>query len=823
MSTIEQQSAKSDESQRFTDEDLLDLRLDGVLHEVILPILEEGEETHDLNDWQRLTLTELSNDLGPDQTVDLPTRTGKSHLIRRIALQAAGNGISVAILAPRRHILNEHGEEIEALSTETVTVNGKNIEMHSTQKMARSTDEDFPNIDGIDLVLIDEGHKALGQATVAGIRRQFPNAVRMTFTATPDYAQNRSVTDEYGPKVVSKSIVEAVERGKVPPIRSFLYKTQARIPNLDPNNSDFTVRELKRLAQFSARNAAIIDMAEDLVAQGRQGLITTIPGGDLLHAEILATELTKRAIEHDGIKRPLRVVVARGSDEGIQQAMQDFESGEIDILLYCDLLREGYTTNAASFLINGRPTTSIVNITQDVGRILQPKDEDVIAIDFLDDSVKHQCTIFDVLQLDRATQAHASGPRSLTSEANTDSNRDTYMRGIFRKSIVEALGKYDKRLISELYYKFASQTPHERRQNAYHKLRAEEFAREAKIWGKILEKEGLGPEPADDLFMIPIDNKIINPINTDDLGEGYTANLFGYTSTPSTRKDAWIGLGDGPLILPTVSFPDEQLEDLRLNSRIVWPETDPQELATGSGSKLHTHIVNEALTQLTEQEQRIIRLRFGLYDGGGASTLDEVGAMEQLSRERIRQLEARAMAKLRGPGKIDSLVNIAEESSINDEPTREDILAYRALLKSLDDMDNGIFGSSKPQNSATAESIRVGQNKELIKRRNSYYRTLSMTFYDRLNDFDDVHSAHAVVDMVAQEMEGYSPNNYTAHERIVRILGRKFQRIELVDAANLIFNSKPYNYYYMTQVEAQELRAQLDNLKSQLLSALSVK
>jgi RNA polymerase sigma factor (sigma-70 family) len=55
------------------------------------------------------------------------------------------------------------------------------------------------------------------------------------------------------------------------------------------------------------------------------------------------------------------------------------------------------------------------------------------------------------------------------------------------------------------------------------------------------------------------------------------------------------------------------------------------------------------LVPLTSRERKVLTLRFGL-DCGESRTLDQVGAHFDLSRERIRQIEARAMSKLRHPG-----------------------------------------------------------------------------------------------------------------------------------------------------------------------------
>lgn len=69
----------------------------------------------------------------------------------------------------------------------------------------------------------------------------------------------------------------------------------------------------------------------------------------------------------------------------------------------------------------------------------------------------------------------------------------------------------------------------------------------------------------------------------------------------------------------------------------------PEEAATGQLLKEH---VKEMLSALSEREQKIIKLRFGLEDGK-SHTLEEVGQEFSVTRERIRQIEAKALAKLR--------------------------------------------------------------------------------------------------------------------------------------------------------------------------------
>ena len=64
--------------------------------------------------------------------------------------------------------------------------------------------------------------------------------------------------------------------------------------------------------------------------------------------------------------------------------------------------------------------------------------------------------------------------------------------------------------------------------------------------------------------------------------------------------------------------------------------------------------ISEVLYTLTEREEQVLRLRFGL-DDGHQRTLEEVGQIFNVTRERIRQIEAKALRKLRHPSRSRKL------------------------------------------------------------------------------------------------------------------------------------------------------------------------
>jgi len=104
-----------------------------------------------------------------------------------------------------------------------------------------------------------------------------------------------------------------------------------------------------------------------------------------------------------------------------------------------------------------------------------------------------------------------------------------------------------------------------------------------------------------------------------------------------------------PLSLETPVGDDEESE----LGMFVEDEDNPSPIDVTYQSMMHDKI-DEVLATLTPREARILRMRFGL-DGGRAYTLEEVGLKFGLTRERIRQIEGKALRQLRHPHKARQL------------------------------------------------------------------------------------------------------------------------------------------------------------------------
>ena len=118
---------------------------------------------------------------------------------------------------------------------------------------------------------------------------------------------------------------------------------------------------------------------------------------------------------------------------------------------------------------------------------------------------------------------------------------------------------------------------------------------------------------------------------------------------PVDRVREILKISQEPVSLET---PIGEEEDSHLGD-FIQDDNVPVPAEAASFTLLREQLV-EVLGTLTEREQKVLRLRFGL-DDGRARTLEEVGKEFNVTRERIRQIEAKALRKLRHPSRSKKL------------------------------------------------------------------------------------------------------------------------------------------------------------------------
>ena len=140
-----------------------------------------------------------------------------------------------------------------------------------------------------------------------------------------------------------------------------------------------------------------------------------------------------------------------------------------------------------------------------------------------------------------------------------------------------------------------------------------------------------------------------------ELGREATADEIGEKMGMSAEKVREImKIAQDPVSLET---PIGEEEDSHLGDFI--PDDDTPSPAEATSTNILREELERQLHTLTPRAEHVIKLRFGLYDGR-TRTLEEVGKEFDITRERIRQIEAKALRKLRHPSRARHLKGFVE-------------------------------------------------------------------------------------------------------------------------------------------------------------------
>jgi len=142
-----------------------------------------------------------------------------------------------------------------------------------------------------------------------------------------------------------------------------------------------------------------------------------------------------------------------------------------------------------------------------------------------------------------------------------------------------------------------------------------------------------------------ISRQLLQELGHDPTPEEIAADM----GMPVEKVREILKIAQEPVSLET---PIGEEEDSHLGDFI--PDEDASEPAEAATFTLLKEQLSEVLSTLTPREEKVLRLRFGIEDGR-TRTLEEVGKEFNVTRERIRQIEAKALRKLRHPSRSKKL------------------------------------------------------------------------------------------------------------------------------------------------------------------------
>ena len=149
-----------------------------------------------------------------------------------------------------------------------------------------------------------------------------------------------------------------------------------------------------------------------------------------------------------------------------------------------------------------------------------------------------------------------------------------------------------------------------------------------------------------------IERQLVQDLGRDPTAEEIAAKMEGI-SPEKVREIKKIAMDPVSLETPIGEEDDSHLGDFI-------EDKNSMSLDQYANNQLLKDEISKALSELTEREEKVLRLRFGLYDGR-TRTLEEVGKEFNVTRERIRQIEAKALRKLKHPTRSKRLRDFKEK------------------------------------------------------------------------------------------------------------------------------------------------------------------
>lgn len=213
-------------------------------------------------------------------------------------------------------------------------------------------------------VLVHNCHHYAARTYLETIRHWNPKLLT-GWTATPRRLDGLSLSNLFEKIVFEYGITDGIRDGYLAPIEAYQVKTPTDISRIKRTAGDFNQRQLSEAVDSELRNNLIVQKYKQY-CDGRQFIAYTV---DIDHAYHLRDEFRKNGIECDAVSSD----TSRGDDR--YESVKRFKAGELQGLINCEILTEGFDYSDVGAVIMGRPTQSETLYTQCIGRGTRLKSE----------------------------------------------------------------------------------------------------------------------------------------------------------------------------------------------------------------------------------------------------------------------------------------------------------------------------------------------------------------------------------------------------------------------------------------------------------------
>jgi superfamily II DNA or RNA helicase len=308
----------------------------------------------------------------------MPTGSGKTIVARALVEGAAAKHKRVLFLAPRRELIFQTCEKLEAVGVSYGVLMAGQVPRRwepvqvacvstLTTRCLRNHSMALP---AADLVIVDEAHLSIAKQTRA-LLDAYPGAVKVGLTATPARTDGKGLGAMYDDLVLGPSVAELTALGHLVPVRYFA-PTKPDLAKIRVVRGDYDQAALgARMDDPKLVGDIVANWAR--IAPERKTVVFAVNVSHSMHLRDRFLEIGVTAEHLDGAT----------PKEERAAILKRLRAGETQVLCNCEVLTYGWDEPSIACAVLARPTKSLARYFQMVGRVLRPSDgkADCIAID----------------------------------------------------------------------------------------------------------------------------------------------------------------------------------------------------------------------------------------------------------------------------------------------------------------------------------------------------------------------------------------------------------------------------------------------------------
>lgn len=293
----------------------------------------------------------------------IPTGGGKTFTSASIIVGALGKGKRSLFVAHRLELIDQTVRAFSRLGITSVGViragdKRRNaampIQVASIQTLARRTQQD------VDVIIIDEAHRAVSASYVKHLFERHPNAVIIGLSATPVRTDGRPLGSHFDVLVQGARYSELIAGGHIVEPRVYSTPVLPDMTTVRTSGGDFNADDLEEAMN---KGALIGDLYEQWSKHPRQRTVAFAVS--VAHSKAIVAMFASRGVRAEHLD-------GTTPEDDRKAILARLESGTTELVSNVGVLCEGWDMPACKTLIVARPTKSLALWMQMAGRILRP-------------------------------------------------------------------------------------------------------------------------------------------------------------------------------------------------------------------------------------------------------------------------------------------------------------------------------------------------------------------------------------------------------------------------------------------------------------------